>query len=69
MFFFCNTWVHSPLFHLLRLHIQRTLFCSPYFAWQANSRHLPMALRIAEGNTSNVCSWRVARAPVIGATV
>jgi len=35
MFFFCNTLVHRPLFHLPRLQpIQRTLFRSPYIMRQ-----------------------------------
>jgi hypothetical protein len=46
MFFFCNTLVYRPLFHLARLRpIERTLFRSHYIMWQLGIN----ARQIAEG--------------------
>lgn len=54
MFFFCNTLVHRPLFHLPRLKpIQQTLFRSPYIMRQLgfNARQIEAGFyKTAEGD-------------------
>jgi len=65
MFFFCNTLVYRPLFHLPRLQvIERTLFRSPYILRQLgfNGRQIEEGFYETEGGTKPFTAQTIAEA-------
>ncbi len=49
----------GPHFALLLPSSVVTIILEHMDAWQANREQLLMALRLTEGNTSNLCSWTI----------